>query len=75
MDFILVTDPILVFVVNFKAVVDVVELDPAIVRVATEHFDFKPNERLNVITCDGLTYINNLATESGKNNEMLHMLP
>ena len=36
---------------------DVVEIDPSIVRVATDHFGFKANERLKVITSDGLKYI------------------
>ena len=44
-----------------RVVVDVVEIDPSIVRVATEHFDFKTNERLRVITCDGLKYVKELA--------------
>ena len=43
--------------------IDVVEIDPSIVRVATEHFGFNTNERLKVITCDGLKYIKDLAIE------------
>ena len=44
-----------------KTTIDVVEIDPSIVRVAMEHFDFKVNDRLKVITCDGLKYIKDYA--------------
>ena len=50
------------------ALVDVVEIDPAIVRVATEHFDFKANDRLKVITCDGLKFINDFAAKKHDND-------
>ena len=46
-----------------NTVIDVVEIDSSIVRVATEHFGFKVNDRLKVITCDGLKYIKELALE------------
>ncbi|QQP49259.1 Methyltransferase like 13, partial [Caligus rogercresseyi] len=37
--------------------VDVVELDDAIIRVAQDHFEFKPSESLRVIHEDGLSFI------------------
>uniref|UniRef100_A0A0K2TBZ8 Methyltransferase like 13 [Latimeria chalumnae] n=1 Tax=Lepeophtheirus salmonis TaxID=72036 RepID=A0A0K2TBZ8_LEPSM len=44
-----------------KLKVDVVELDPAISRVAQDHFEFRENERLKVINDDGIHYINGLS--------------
>ena len=35
------------------------------VRVAMEHFEFKTNERLKIITCDGLKYIQDCASKAG----------
>jgi len=43
----------------------VVELDPAIVRVATDQFGFRPDDRLTVSTQDGVDYIKDLA-QSGQ---------
>jgi len=43
----------------------VVELDPAIVRVAQDQFGFKPDDRLTVSTQDGIEYIKDLA-QSGQ---------
>ena len=36
---------------------DVVEIDPAIVRVAKDQFEFKETDRLKVIVGDGLKHI------------------
>ncbi|MHB8898007.1 MAG: spermidine synthase [Thermoguttaceae bacterium] len=38
-------------------VIDVVELDPAVVRVATTYFGFKPDDRMRVFTGDGRKFI------------------
>lgn len=38
---------------------DVVEIDPAIARVASEQFGFKESSRLKLVLADGLEYINN----------------
>jgi len=38
--------------------VHVVEIDPAIVRVAQDQFSFTPDERMTVSTCCGLGYVN-----------------
>ena len=38
--------------------IHVVELDPAIVRVATDQFSFHLDDRLTVSTCDGIAFIN-----------------
>ena len=48
-----------------RTIIDTVEIDEAIVRVATEHFEFKTNERLNVITGDGLNYIQDYTSQLG----------
>lgn len=37
--------------------IDVVEIDPAVVRVASQYFDFKANERVRVIEADGRVYV------------------
>lgn len=37
--------------------IDVVEIDPAVVRVAGEYFDFKANDRVRVIEADGRVYV------------------
>src|ERR1700722_17420646 len=36
--------------------IDVVEIDPAVVRVAQQYFGFRPNERVHVIEEDGRAY-------------------
>ena len=51
--------------------IEVVEIDPSIVRVATDHFGFSENERLKVITCDGLKYIKELSKETIEANKSL----
>ncbi len=43
---------------------DVVEIDPAMLKVATEQFGFKESPRLKVNIGDGLEYIN---SAKGKN--------
>lgn len=37
--------------------IDVVELDPAIVRIATEHFGFVPDERMQAFVDDGRAFV------------------
>lgn len=37
--------------------IDVVEIDPAVVSVAKQYFDFKPRAGLNVIEMDGRVYV------------------
>ena len=37
--------------------IDVVELDPEVVRVATEHFGFEPSNRCRVTVDDGVEYL------------------
>lgn len=44
---------------------DVVEIDPEVVKVAKKWFDCKEDERLRIITDDGLKFINNKAAEDG----------
>ncbi len=41
---------------------DIVEIDEAMVRVAQDQFNFHPTNRLNVITMDGVKFIDNLAS-------------
>ena len=50
-----------------KTIIDTVEIDEAIVRVASEHFEFKTNERLNVITNDGIKYIQDYPSKLDQN--------
>ena len=38
---------------------DVVEIDPAIARVAKEQFEFNESDRLRIVIGDGLEYITN----------------
>ncbi|TRY74390.1 hypothetical protein TCAL_04600 [Tigriopus californicus] len=50
---------------NFpKVTLDVVEIDPAISRVASEQFDFKEDERTKVIIADGIEFLNTIKTET-----------
>jgi spermidine synthase len=37
--------------------IDVVEIDPAVVRVATRYFDFAPDDKTRVIESDGRVYV------------------
>src|SRR5678815_635436 len=37
--------------------IDVVEIDPAVVRVANRYFDFKPSDLTHVIESDGRVYV------------------
>lgn len=39
------------------AVIDSVEIDPAVVRVAEEHFGFKPNQKLTVAVQDARVFV------------------
>jgi spermidine synthase len=43
--------------------IDVVEIDPAVVRVAAQYFHFKPDARLNVFEEDGRTYVRRVGRE------------
>ena len=45
------------FQLVFQVHLDVLEIDPAIVRVAKDQFEFKETERLKVVVGDGLKYI------------------
>lgn len=40
-----------------KAQIDVVEIDPAVLRVAEQYFSFQPDERVHVIIEDGRAYV------------------
>ena len=40
-----------------NAKLDVVEIDPAVTRVAKQFFEFKPNEHTNVIEADGRVFV------------------
>ncbi|MAT83472.1 MAG: spermidine synthase [Gammaproteobacteria bacterium] len=42
---------------------DVVEIDPAVVRVAREYFRFAPSERVNVFAQDGRVFVKRAATQ------------
>lgn len=46
-----------------QSCIDVVEIDPAVLDVATCWFGFSPGDRLKVHIADGLEYISNLAEE------------
>uniref|UniRef100_A0A0P4W7I3 PABS domain-containing protein n=1 Tax=Scylla olivacea TaxID=85551 RepID=A0A0P4W7I3_SCYOL len=51
---------------SFPQVVVAVELDKAMVEVASNWFDFKVDERMKVEVCDGLDYIRRAAEEGSK---------
>lgn len=40
-----------------NATIDTVEIDPAVVRVAKQYFDFKPDERVSVAEQDGRVFV------------------
>jgi spermidine synthase len=44
--------------------IDVVEIDPAVVRVARRYFDFRANERVRVIEADGRVYVKRAIREN-----------
>ncbi|XP_053100620.1 eEF1A lysine and N-terminal methyltransferase isoform X4 [Hemicordylus capensis] len=48
--------------------IDVVEIDPAMLEMATSWFGFSPGDRLKVYIADGLVYISSLAAE-GNNSQ------
>jgi spermidine synthase len=50
----------------------VIEIDPAIVRVATEQFDFQESDRLKLHVADGLTFIKNMIAKNGKEKELFN---
>lgn len=45
-----------------EARIDVVEIDPAVVRVAREYFAFAPSDRVNVVTQDGRVFVKRAAS-------------
>jgi len=47
---------------------DVIEIDAAIVSVATEWFGLKQDDRLNVCVADGLEFVQQLRTKGIINN-------
>lgn len=44
-----------------QAQIDLVEIDPAVVRVASDYFSFRPGERLHVYTEDGRAFVRRTA--------------
>jgi spermidine synthase len=46
--------------------IDVVELDPAVVRVAREYFGFRPSARVHVITEDGRVFVKRAIARGAK---------
>lgn len=46
-----------------EAHIDVVEIDPAVVRVAAKYFDFTANERVRVIESDGRVFVKRAGRE------------
>lgn len=49
---------------------DVIEIDPAVVRVAREHFGFAPSERVNVVAQDGRVFVKR-ATQRGDRYDLI----
>jgi spermidine synthase len=49
--------------VDVKLNIEVVEIDSAIVAVATDWFGFTPSDRLTVEVVDGLDYVKRLQAE------------
>jgi len=49
--------------------VDVVEIDPAVVKVADEYFGIRPGENLRIITADGFRYL----TETEERYDVIYM--
>ena len=54
---------------SFQINIDVVDIDPTIVTIATDHFQFKPDDRLRVHVNDGLQFI----AEENKKGEVKKM--
>ncbi len=53
-----------------QADIDVVEIDPAVVRVARQYFGFAPDSRLQVIEQDGRVYVRR-ALHAGKSYQLI----
>lgn len=53
-----------------EATHDVVEIDPAVVRVAREHFGFAPSTRVNVFAQDGRVFVKR-ALQSGTRYDLI----
>ncbi|CAI5776318.1 eEF1A lysine and N-terminal methyltransferase isoform X3 [Podarcis lilfordi] len=51
--------------------IDVVEIDPAMLEVATRWFGFSPEDRLKVHIADGLVYVDNLAAEASSSYDAI----
>jgi len=49
---------------------DVIEIDPAVVRVAREFFNFAPSDRVNVVTEDGRVFVKR-ALQQGKRYDLI----
>jgi len=49
-----------------QAEIDVVEIDPAVVRVAREYFGFAPSERVDVFAQDGRVFVKRAAHQGEK---------
>ena len=49
-----------------EAEIDVVEIDPAVVRVAREYFGFAPSERVDVFAQDGRVFVKRAAHQGEK---------
>ncbi len=47
-----------------NAVIDVVEIDPGMTKIAREHFRLQDNERLNIVHEDGRVFLNRATTGS-----------
>jgi spermidine synthase len=51
--------------------IDVVEIDPAVVRVATQYFGFKSSLKLSVSTEDGRAYVRRLLREGTRQYDLI----
>ncbi|XP_053247141.1 eEF1A lysine and N-terminal methyltransferase isoform X4 [Podarcis raffonei] len=51
--------------------IDVVEIDPAMLEVATRWFGFSPEDRLKVHIADGLVYVDSLAAEASSSYDAI----
>jgi spermidine synthase len=53
------------------AQIDVVEIDPAVVRVATQYFDFRSSAQLSISTEDGRAYVRRLLREGTRKYDLI----
>ena len=54
------------FTLTLQIQIDAVELDPTVVEIAKQWFNFQEDDSIKVHLCDGLQYLHNLQGKNGQ---------